>query len=193
MSVSQAQTTERPVVGTPSRAVVFALRKGVIESRLVFPENGPVREIERWETPSVPSADLPDIEARLQVLADALAPAPRAELLARILALLCHYKADPNPPEVEQYIADDWAEDLGIYPMWAVNAAARQWRRTKKFKPQPSEMIALCEQEVDRLKRERNRLRLIVEKARADDNPLKNRGGEQARNPLRLVSNSSGT
>src|SRR5208337_5267888 len=51
------------------------------------------------------------------------------------------------------------AEDLGPYPLWVINEAARQWRQTKVFKPQPSEMIRLCQRVSATILKERYRLR----------------------------------
>ena len=80
----------------------------------------------------------------LKVVEKLLAPAEKGRLLTRVLALLSHYRSDPHPPEVEFMIAEDWAEDLGEFPAWVVDEAARQWRRSKKFKPQICEIRDAC-------------------------------------------------
>ena len=49
-------------------------------------------------------------------------------------------------PEVEQMVALDWAEDLDEFPNWAIDQAARTWRRTKKWRPSIAEMRALCKE-----------------------------------------------
>jgi hypothetical protein len=114
------------------------------ETRLLFGESG-YRSVERWG-PTLISVDaLADAVALADELRRAMAPAERPALLARILALVSHYRSEPNPPQVEVAIADDWAQDLGEFPMWAVEEAARVWRRTKKFKPQICEIRELCE------------------------------------------------
>ena len=86
-------------------------------------------------------------------------------------------------------MADDWAEDLGDYPAWVVEAAARQWRRTKRFKPQICEMIALCEAECGEKRIHRDRLRAMVDAARRSFSPHGRRlpdrvGGILARMPV---------
>ncbi len=174
-----------PDTPTPVRAV---LERGVVERRFLFPENGASHCVERWEPPALRNtAELREVEGRLATLEEALAPAERGELLARVLALLSHYRLEPNPPQVELRIADDWAEDLAGFPMWAVEAAARRWRRTRKFKPQICEMIALCKEAVGGRIAERDRLRRVVDRAGADANPLSHRVAGIARSLLDRV------
>ncbi|PWC35933.1 hypothetical protein [Azospirillum sp. TSO35-2] len=76
-----------------------------------------------------------------------LAPCDPAHLLARVYALFAHCAPkSPLPPEVEAVVAADWAEDLGEFPSWAVDAAARQWRRSSRYRPSIAEMRSLCEE-----------------------------------------------
>jgi hypothetical protein len=75
-----------------------------------------------------------------------LAPAEPNQVLARVLALLSHFPAKGLTPDVEQMVALDWAEDLGEFPAWAIDQAARTWRRTKKWRPSIAEMRTLCEE-----------------------------------------------
>ena len=141
-----------------------ALQQGIVSSRMVFPDTGPHRTMEVWRAHPVDDRhELQEIENWLAVLEQRTQPAERGALLARILALLSHYRPTPNAPEVEAYIADDWAEDLGSFPMWAVEAAARNWRRTKRFRPQICEIFDLCREEASDMLKERDRLRSIVD------------------------------
>lgn len=157
----------------PCPVVQAVLERGITERRFLFPDAGPPRRVERWCPPAIHGpVEAAAVEQRLQVLDDVLQPAQRGALLARVLALLSHYRLDPHPPEVEQRLADDWAEDLGGYPLWAVEAAARAWRRTRRFKPQPVEMLALCEERCGALQRERDRLRQVAEGWASRRNPL---------------------
>ena len=149
------------------------VERGVSERRFLFPDAGPARVVERWSPPAVQSpAEAAAVGRRLLALNDALSPTHRGALLARVLALLSHYRMDPHPPEVEQRLADDWAEDLGAYPLWAVETAARTWRRTRRFKPQPAEMVALCEEACASLRQERNRLCQVMDGEAAGRSPL---------------------
>lgn len=158
----------------PQCPVVSAvLERGVAERRFLFPDVGPARCVERWSPPVVYSpAEAEAVKQRLLALNNALLPSQRGALLARVLALLSHYRMDPHPPEVEQRLADDWAEDLGAYPLWAVETAARTWRRTRRFKPQPAEMVALCDEACASLQQERDRLRQVMDGEAAGRNPL---------------------
>ena len=74
-----------------------------------------------------------------------LAAADPLPLLGRVFALLSHFPARGTAPEVEQVMAADWAEDLAGYPLWAVEHAARLWRRSRKWRPSIAEIRALCE------------------------------------------------
>lgn len=162
------------------------LERGVAERRFLFPDASPARRMERWSPPTIQSqAEAAAVERRLLALDDALQPAHRGALLARVLALLSHYRMDPHPPEVEQRLADDWAEDLGAYPLWAVEAAARTWRRTRRFKPQPAEMVAMCEESCGPLQQERGRLRQVLDREAFRHNPLSQGTAALARGLLR--------
>lgn len=157
----------------PCPVVSAVLERGVAERRFLFPDAGPTRCVERWSPPILRSpAEAAAVERRLRALDRVLQPAHRGALLARVLALLSHYRMDPHPPEVEQRLADDWAEDLEAYPLWAVEDAARIWRRSRRFKPQPAELIALCEESCGFLRQERDRLRQVAQREAAKWNPL---------------------
>lgn len=170
--------TLAPIQGTtavscPSPLVVAVLERGIRGWYYVYPENSPARRVERWQAPALRNeAEAAALEIRLTELDRLLAPAQRPELLARILALLSHYRLDSHPAHVEMRMADDWAEDLGDYPMWAVEEAARRWRRTRKFKPQICEMIELCAQAVGALPQERDRLKQVLARRRVTGQPL---------------------
>ena len=175
------------LVSLPPCPVVSAvLERGVAERRFLFPDAGPARRMERWSPPALRSqTEAAAVEKRLLALDNVLQPAHRGALLARVLALLSHYRMDPHPPEVERCLADDWAEDLGGYPLWAVEDAARTWRRTRRFKPQPAEMIALCEASCGGLRQERDRLRQVAEGKTTGRSPLSQEVAALARGLLR--------
>lgn len=173
-----------PLPHCPVAAAV--LERGVTERRFLFPDAGPARRVERWSPPVLQSpAETAAVEQRLRALDNALQPAHRGALLARVLALLSHYRMDSHPPEVEQRLADDWAEDLGAYPLWAVDSAARIWRRTRRFKPQPAEMVALCEDACGSLQQERDQLRQVTNERTAESYPLSQEFAVLARGLLR--------
>jgi hypothetical protein len=162
-------------VGFPeaSRNVITALEAGVVARHTLFPESGPPVTEETWQPIAIRDPNLlAEVNERLAQIESATQPAPRGELVSRVLVLLSHYRSDPQPPEIQSAIADDWAEDLGSYPLWVVNEAARQWRQTKVFKPQPSEMIKLCQRASAAILKERYRLKATIEASHMIANPL---------------------
>ena len=130
-------------------------------SRLLFPEGG-YRVEETWDPPLADERGLALARRSLADVEAAMEPAERGVLLARVLALLSHYRAEANHRGVEMMIADDWAEDLGEFPLWAVEEAARSWRRSKKFRPQICEIRELCEAAASKAITVRDRLRRVV-------------------------------
>ncbi|WP_376967069.1 hypothetical protein ABNQ39_34595 [Azospirillum sp. A26] len=129
----------------PLREILAA---GRLEHRTRFGDNGFDGLSEIWSPPATVTARqaamaqwaLADLEGSV------LAPTEPDRLLGRILALLSHYPAKGLTPEVEQLVAMDWVEDLGEFPGWAIDQAARSWRRTRKWRPSIAEMRALCEE-----------------------------------------------
>ncbi len=137
--------------------------------------------------PTSDPAVLGQLRSHLLLVERVLSPADRGELLARVLALLSHYRAEPHAPAVEAYLADDWAEDLGGYPLWAVEEAARQWRRTRKFRPQICEIVALCDAACGERQRLRERLRAVLDASDAAARPLGQGAASLARGALRRM------
>ena len=162
-SESEAATSIPPM----PPAVRAALQP--VTSRLLFPESGGYRQVEKWEARALEPSIAQEVRIYLAGLEVALKPAERGRLLARVLALLSHYKIDPHPSMVEQAIADDWAEDLGVFPMWVVEAAAKQWRTTKRFKPTICEMVDICSAALQDSLQVRDRLRQLVDRASCDE------------------------
>ena len=113
-----------------------------------YGDHGYDGDIEQWEPREISAADVPALRRQLVQVSAAMAPADPGVLLARVLALLSHYRDhNPLPPQVEAAIAEDWADDLGEWPAWVVAAACRAWRQhpTKyRFKPLPGDIRLLC-------------------------------------------------
>jgi hypothetical protein len=155
-------------------AVTKLLKGGVRSTRLLFPENGPAREVETWLPPHVTDLRiLVEVRNRLRNLAIALDPAPPGDLLSRIMVLLAHYRVAEHSKATEYGIALDWADDLAEYPLWAIEDAARKWRRTKKFRPQICEMIELCKDACGKLQTERRRLESVIDVSELASNPVR--------------------
>ncbi|MBK3774279.1 hypothetical protein GAY31_08890 [Azospirillum brasilense] len=141
------------------------LAAGTLEHRPRFGENGFEGLQESWSPPATVSARQVAMAQRvLTELEDTiLAPAEPDHLLGRVLALLSHFPAKGLTPDVEQLVAMDWVEDLGEFPAWAIDDAARAWRRTKKWRPSIAEMRALCEEACAKERVMGQRLRRIVQ------------------------------
>jgi hypothetical protein len=177
--VPDPQRTAMKPVGEAPPIVKRVIEAGILESRLLFPENRPPRMIETWKAPVItdPAAQAA-VAARLAELERLTSPAPHGELLSRILVLLSHFRTGDANEAIDKAIAMDWSEDLGDYPISAINEAARRWRRTKKFKPQIVEMIDLCDQICGHWVTERNRLREVIEATDTAQHPMAQRTRE---------------
>ncbi len=55
-------------------------------------------------------------------------PADTTWLMARIAALLSPYYEKDTPQGVRVMEAQDWAEEIGGFPQWAVQRAVRWWK-----------------------------------------------------------------
>ncbi len=172
-------------------AVTELLKEGVRSTRLLFPENGPTREVQTWLPPHVTDLRvLEEVRDRLCNLSIALDPAPSGDLLSRIMVLLAHYRVPEHSKATEYGIALDWADDLAEYPLWAIEAAARKWRRTKKFRPQICEMIELCEDACGKLKTERRRLESVIDASELESNPVRREAIAVVRSLLQPLTGS---
>ncbi|WP_207540747.1 hypothetical protein [Sabulicella rubraurantiaca] len=168
-----ALAAEQPVAWSLPSWVGVLIERGVVERRMLFPESGPARCVERWEAPLIEDdAILEKLERVSRELSVWLEPAERGWLLARVLALLSHFRSDRHAASVEQCIADDWAEDLGEFPAWAIEEAARHWRRTRRFRPQINEMRELCEAAIHDVREVERRIASMLRRAQKTRNPM---------------------
>lgn len=158
------QERERALLDGLPEPLQAALAAGATTRRSRFTDDGFDGVTEEWTPPpSLTTAQVAMARRALEELRrDALSPAAPDRLLGRVLALLSHYPAKTTAPEVEQMIALDWAEDLGEFPAWAVDQAARVWRRTRKWRPSIAEMRALCDEACRRERRLADRLALLA-------------------------------
>ncbi|MEI6558940.1 MAG: hypothetical protein WCO00_11085 [Rhodospirillaceae bacterium] len=123
---------------------------------------------EVWEPRAVPIDVVPTLRAHQDALEAVLIPADRGCLLARIHALLSHYRAEALPAVVEEAIAADWADDLGDYPAWVVEEACRAWRRDARryrFRPLPGDIRRLCDEIAAVPLEMRRRLTVLLERS----------------------------
>jgi hypothetical protein len=164
--VSSATTPVNPRVAqlvAPTRTTAILTTPGGDDTMFVG-----VRD--EWRAPqSVDPADVPNLRRQMALLDEALRPADRGPLLARVLTLLSHYRdQNPLPPEVERTIAGDWADDLGEFPSWAIEEACRRWRRDKKkhrLKPLPGDIRHLAEEETQQARTLRLRVSMLLKAA----------------------------
>lgn len=152
------------------------LDRGQVGRHSRFTEDGFADVMEDWTPPDGVTPRHAALARRaLSEIADTiLAPASANHLLGRVLALLSHFPAKATSPEVEQLLAMDWADDLGEFPAWAIDQAARRWRRTRKWRPSIAEIRALCEEACAEENALADRLRAIAmagERAGESGNP----------------------
>ena len=109
------------------------LDRGQVGRHSRFTEDGFADVVEDWTPPDgvTPRHAALARRALSEIDNTILAPASANHLLGRVLALLSHFPAKATSPEVEQLLAMDWADDLGEFPAWAIDQAARRWRRTR--------------------------------------------------------------
>jgi hypothetical protein len=141
-----------------------ALAQGRAARRSLFSDAGFQDVEEEWSPPVAVTPTQAGLARRAleNLRREVLAPAPPERLLARVLALLSHFPMKGLSAEVEQMVALDWAEDLGEFPIWAVDQAARVWRRTRKWRPSIAEMRDLCRDACREERRLADRLRLLA-------------------------------
>lgn len=74
----------------------------------------------------------------------------------RIAALLDPYFDKGTPPMVRALEAEDWAEELRVFPKWAVEAAARWWKSgdnpDRRKRPLEGDIAARCRKEMDAIR-----------------------------------------
>lgn len=140
------------------------LERGQVGRHSRFTEDGFADVVEDWTPPDgvTPRQAALARRALSEIDDTILAPASANHLLGRVLALLSHFPAKATSPEVEQLLAMDWADDLGEFPAWAIDQAARRWRRTRKWRPSIAEIRALCEEACAEERALANRLRAIA-------------------------------
>lgn len=164
----------------PLRAV---LAGGRVERRSRFTEDGFTGLREDWTPPATvtPRHAAMARRALADLDGEVLAPAPANHLLGRVLALLSHYPAKATTPDVERLLAMDWADDLGEFPAWAIDAAARIWRRSRKWRPSIAEIRGLCEDACAAERQLADRLRAV---AQAGEAASTDRSGDRQAAPV---------
>ncbi len=70
--------------------------------------------------------------------------AGREAVLKCVLVLLSFYYTPAQDEGVATLAASAWADDLAVYPLWAVQAACDDWRHTSDRRPTPTQILTRC-------------------------------------------------
>ena len=97
--------------------------------------------------PSLTQSERRALEAVLPAYRAYLKPGTKNEISYSVTRLRAHYFVPYVPDPFGKALADDWAEDLGSYPLWVVDLACKRYRRREADRsPRPADIIALCDE-----------------------------------------------
>ena len=100
----------------------------------------------------MPPSDLPEMAEVEKTVAALSEPCNAAWCMARVAALLSPYYDKDTPPAVRKMEAEDWLEELGGYPQWAIERAVRWWKSAenadRRKKPLEGDIAARCKVEM---------------------------------------------
>lgn len=165
--------TGTPLAGALTPSLPQDLRRVLalgVDSKIVDAEKGGgVELIDRPDWVPPPIDDMLNSQAKLfqQQLEGHLAPADGGRIGFAVGKFLAHRwrgRQDDISPEVQEALILDWVEDLAEMPMWAIENAIREWRRTQSWAPTIADIRIRCEREVED---DRRSLRLIERLLRA--------------------------
>lgn len=92
-----------------------------------------------------------------------LEPGRRDEISGLLTKLRAVYFVPDMSEGLAKAIADDWADDLGVYPVWLVKEACNHYRRTEQTKiPKPANIIALCKEQIENEVQEMREIELAL-------------------------------
>ncbi len=95
--------------------------------------------------PSLTEKERQDLEAVRPAYHVYLEPGPRSEISALVTRVRAHYFVPDVLDALAQALADDWADDLSGFPLWAVKAACDRYRRSQAMRaPRPADIIELA-------------------------------------------------
>jgi hypothetical protein len=87
-----------------------------------------------------------------QIISALSAPCSPVWCMARVAALLNPYYEKDTPQMVREIEAEDWLEELGTYPQWAIERAVRWWKSSenqdRRKKPLEGDISARCKVEM---------------------------------------------
>ena len=92
-----------------------------------------------------------------------LQPGRREDISALLTRLRGHYFVPNMSPALAQALAEDWADDLGGFPLWAVKAACDRYRRNEETKtPKPAAVMGFARDEIQDEAREMDAIELAL-------------------------------
>lgn len=71
-------------------------------------------------------------------------PQTAVDLGAKIKTLLSFYWRHEDDARLSMANLAAWQDDLGAFPMWAVDEAMTEWRRTRTHRPTPAHIRGMC-------------------------------------------------
>lgn len=105
--------------------------------------------------PSLTETERTETEALIPMYRAYLTPGKRDEISARVLTLRAHYFMPDMPKGLADAVADDWTDDLSLYPIWVVKVACDRYRRFQATRaPRPADIIAFAEEEIEHERRQ---------------------------------------
>lgn len=106
----------------------------------------------QWSPPPLLEETVAEIKIVLGKIGSRLTPADAGDIATVAFATCMHFWVPDVPQRVEVRIAEDWITDLAGYPIWAIEAAFRDWRRSKSRRPTIAEIRSACEFSVHKLR-----------------------------------------
>ena len=87
----------------------------------------------------------------------------REDISALLTRLRGVYFVPTMTPGFAQALAEDWADDLGRFPVWLVKLACDRYRRSEPTKiPKPANIIAFCMEETEGERQEMREIELAL-------------------------------
>ena len=146
--VEMAPSALRPT--TPSLPLVLSRR-----IHGLTPERAKILTLTREERETLTN--------RLTAYRAYLQPGRREDISALLTRLRGHYFVPNMSHALAQALAEDWADDLGRFPVWAVKAACDSYRRSEPTKiPKPANIIAFCMEETEGERQEMREIELAL-------------------------------
>lgn len=160
-------TTSAPVRALTTPCLPVSVKPLVADQpgRVIFGEDGQFDTVDaEWQLPAVVTDEQrQDARRALAEYERHLAPAPVEHIGGRVLGALAHHYVPNMPSKVSAIVADDWLEDLGEFPAWAVDEAFKRWRRMEERKPTIAGIRDLCHRIVRKDRQTVERLRKIAD------------------------------